>query len=72
MQMQAVEEDRRRLADQLSARETAGARLMKDQLADLQAQLAAKDVQLQQARSKVAGWARTLCSTVGFVVMPRN
>ena len=52
VQMQAVEEDRRRLADKLTTREAVGASLVRDQLADLQAQLAAKDAQLQLEKSR--------------------
>lgn len=48
VQMQAMEEDRRRLADKLSAREASAHSLMSDKLAQLQAELAAKDAQLLQ------------------------
>lgn len=46
VQMQAVEDDRRRLADKLSTREAAAHSHMSDKLARLQAQLACKDAQL--------------------------
>ena len=52
--MQAVEEDRRRLADKVSAKEAAGYSFMADKLAALEQQLAAKDAQLQQERSRIA------------------
>ena len=58
MQMQAVEEDRRQLADKLSAREAAGASMMKEQLANLEAQLAAKDAQLQQEKSRAVRYSK--------------
>ena len=48
--MQAVEDDRRRLADKLSAREASAYTLMADKLAQLQAELAAKDAQLLLAK----------------------
>ncbi|KAL0024480.1 hypothetical protein WJX77_008530 [Trebouxia sp. C0004] len=54
-QMHAVEDDRRRLADKMSATEAAGYSFMADKLAHLEAQLAAKDAQLQTERARVAG-----------------
>ena len=53
--MHAVEDDRRRLADKVSATEAAGYRFMADKLAQLEAQLAAKDAQLQTERARAAG-----------------
>jgi len=55
LQMHAVEDDRRRLADKVSATEAAGYSFMADKLAQLEAQLAAKDAQLQTERAWAAG-----------------
>ena len=55
LQMHAVEGDRRRLADKVSASEVAGYSFMADKLAQLEAQLAAKDQQLQTERARAAG-----------------
>lgn len=55
LQMHAVEDDRRRLADKVSATEAAGYSFMADKLAQLEAQLAAKDAQLLTERARAAG-----------------
>ena len=47
LQMQAVEDDRRRLADKLNSAETAHQSMMSHKLRQLEAQLAAKDAQIQ-------------------------
>ena len=54
-QMQAVQDDRRRLAEQLSAREAAGHSLMSEKLAQLEAEFVAQQALLQGER---AGKAR--------------
>lgn len=54
MQMQAVEDDRRRLADKLSATEAVGHSFTSEKLAQLEAQIAAKDEQLQTERARAA------------------
>ncbi len=54
LQMHAVEDDRRRLADKLSATEAAGYSFMADKLAQLEAQVAAKDAELQRERLRAA------------------
>ena len=54
LQMHAVEDDRRQLADKVSATEAAGYSFMADKLAQLEAQLAAKDAQLQTERARAA------------------
>lgn len=54
VQMQAVEDDRRRLADKLSATEAAGCSLMSGKLAQLEAEVATQQTQLQQERARAA------------------
>ena len=54
MQMQAVEDDRRRLADRLSATEAAGYSFASEKLAQLKAQIGAKDEQVQTERARAA------------------
>ena len=54
LQMHAVEDDRRQLADKVSATEAAGYSFMADKLAQLEAQLAAKDAQPQTERARAA------------------
>lgn len=54
LQMRTVEADRQQLADKVTAQETASQRFMADKLAQLEAQLAAKDAQLQQERATAA------------------
>ena len=53
-QMHAVEDDRHRLADELNATVTASSSLTAGRLAQLEAQLAAKDAQLLAERTRVA------------------
>lgn len=55
VQMQAVQDDRRRLAEQLSAREAASHSFMSEKLAHLEAEVAAQQALLQDER---AGKAR--------------
>ena len=54
LQMHAVEDDRRRLADKLSATEAASHSSMTDKTAQLEAQIAVKDAQLVQERRHAA------------------
>lgn len=54
VQMQAVEDDRRRLADKLSATETAGHSFRSGKLAQLEAEVALQQYQLQQERARAA------------------
>lgn len=54
VQMHAVEDDRRRLADKLSTTEAAGYSFMSGKLAQLEAEVAAQQSQLQQERARAA------------------
>lgn len=52
--MHAVEDDRRKLADKLNAVEASNHSCMSDKLAQLQAQIAAKDSQLHNEQARAA------------------
>lgn len=51
VQMQAIEDDRKRLADKLSAQEAGGYSLMAEKLAQLEAEVGAQKAQLQDKRA---------------------
>lgn len=58
--MQAVEDDRRRLVDKLTATESAGYSFMSEKLARLEAEVAAQQAQLQNERAHNVRWGSSL------------